>query len=57
MIITGAADATASDAGASSAIIPPACAYAEISSSVFCVSPSLSAFTTGVRGAVPPPAG
>ena len=57
VIITGAAEATASVAGASSAVALPARACAEISSIVFCVSPSLSAFTTGVRSALPPPTG
>jgi hypothetical protein len=54
--ITGTAEATASDAESSS-VVTPARACAGISSGVFCINSSQSAFTTGVRGAVPPPTG
>ena len=45
--ITGAAEGTASDAGASSVVTPPACALFRFSSSTFSTSLSPSAFATG----------
>jgi hypothetical protein len=57
VIIAGAAKATSSDVGVSSAVTAHVRADGEISPSAICISPTLYTLTIGVRGTEPPPTG